>query len=108
MNGLSRRDLMKISIGTGLGSTLGLPAIDRAAAQSGEQLLVVMWGAAWIEVVAPAMPVVAATVSQQTRPENVGIVLQDPAQNLKIAYISRCAARFAHRSSANGGCTHGY
>jgi soluble lytic murein transglycosylase len=40
------------------------------------------------------MPVVAATVSQHTKPENVQTVLQDPAQNLKIgqqylAYLSR-------------------
>ncbi len=40
------------------------------------------------------MPVVAATVSQHTKPENVETVLQDPAQNLKIgqqylAYLSR-------------------
>src|SRR3984893_10903466 len=50
MSGLSRRELLKISAATGLGATMGLPAMDLAAAQQGEQLLVVMWGAAWIEV----------------------------------------------------------
>src|SRR5438067_2674164 len=48
MNGLSRRELLKISAASGFGS-LSLP-IEFAAAQQGEQLLVVMWGAAWIEV----------------------------------------------------------
>ena len=50
MNGLSRRTLLKVSAASGLGSTMGLPGMDIAAAQQGEQLLVVMWGAAWIEV----------------------------------------------------------
>ena len=50
MNGFSRRELLKISAASGLGSTMGLPGINLASAQQGEQLLVVMWGAAWIEV----------------------------------------------------------
>ena len=49
MNGLSRRELLKISAASGLG-TVAFAAMDFAAAQQGEQLLVVMWGAAWIEV----------------------------------------------------------
>src|SRR4051812_20166990 len=50
MNGFSRRELLKISAASGLGSALGLPSTEVAMAQQGEQLLVVMWGAAWIEV----------------------------------------------------------
>jgi len=50
MKSLSRRELLKISAASGLGSALAMPGIDLAAAQQGEQLLVVMWGAAWIEV----------------------------------------------------------
>jgi putative spermidine/putrescine transport system substrate-binding protein len=50
MNEFSRRDLLKVSAAAGLGSSLGLAAAPGALAQQGEQLLVVMWGAAWIEV----------------------------------------------------------
>jgi len=45
---LSRRDLLKVSAASGLVPALGLSGITPAQAQ--EQLLVVMWGAAWIEV----------------------------------------------------------
>jgi hypothetical protein len=50
MNELSRRQLLRISAASGLGSAIGLPGMELARAQQGEQLLVVMWGAAWIEV----------------------------------------------------------
>src|SRR4051812_30624850 len=48
MLGLSRRKLLKISAASGLAPALGISRITAAQAQ--EQLLVVMWGAAWIEV----------------------------------------------------------
>ena len=50
MSRLSRRELLKISAASGLGSALSLAGIPHSVAQQGEQLLVVMWGAAWIEV----------------------------------------------------------
>jgi hypothetical protein len=50
MNGLSRRDLLKYSGGASLSGIAPFAGMDRARAEQGEQLLVVMWGAAWIEV----------------------------------------------------------
>jgi putative spermidine/putrescine transport system substrate-binding protein len=50
MNGLSRRDLLKYSGAASLSGIAPFAGMDRARAQQGEQLLVVMWGAAWIEV----------------------------------------------------------
>jgi len=46
MRGLSRRDLLKVSAASGLAPALGLGNV--APAQAAEQLLVVMWGAAWM------------------------------------------------------------
>ena len=48
MRGLSRRDLLKVWAASGLAPALGLGSLTPA--QAAEQLLVVMWGAAWIEV----------------------------------------------------------
>ena len=47
---LSRRDLLRYSTATGLTATASVQGISPALTQQGEQLLVVMWGAAWIEV----------------------------------------------------------
>ena len=50
MDRWSRRELLKASAAAGLSSTFPLAGLRAAAAQQGEQLHVVMWGAAWIEV----------------------------------------------------------
>jgi putative spermidine/putrescine transport system substrate-binding protein len=50
IEGASRRNFLKVSAAAGLCSATPLSAIGPALAQQGEQLLVVMWGAAWIEV----------------------------------------------------------
>ena len=50
MTGLSRRDLLRHSTAAGLTATMSLQGLAPALSQQGEQLLVVMWGAAWIDV----------------------------------------------------------
>lgn len=49
MNGLSRRDLITLSAAAGLNESVSA-GMSFASAQRSEQLLAVMWGAAWIEV----------------------------------------------------------
>ena len=46
MQNISRRDLTKLMSAAGLSALIPTPAL----AQRGEQLVVVQWGAAWIEV----------------------------------------------------------
>jgi putative spermidine/putrescine transport system substrate-binding protein len=50
MTGLSRRNLLRHSTAAGLTATMSLQGLAPALSQQGEQLLVVMWGAAWIDV----------------------------------------------------------
>ena len=50
MTELSRRDLLRHSTAAGLTATMSLQGLAPALSQQGEQLLVVMWGAAWIDV----------------------------------------------------------